>query len=83
MSAVKAKKPVVPVVIYDSWRAMDTNTFEKVTTEVHFLKPIQYEEYADLNKHKLCDLVRERIEKKMDELKKSHSVVVLRESKVG
>jgi 1-acyl-sn-glycerol-3-phosphate acyltransferase len=77
MSAIKAKKPVIPVAIYDSWRAMDTNTFEKVTTEVHFLKPITYEEYASLNKHTLCALVKERIEEKMDELKKSHSTLTL------
>jgi 1-acyl-sn-glycerol-3-phosphate acyltransferase len=83
MSAIKSKKPVVPVAIYDSWRAMDANTFEHVTTEVHFLKPILYEEYADLNKHKLCNLVRERIEEKMDELKMSHSIVKYRESKAG
>lgn len=38
---------MVPVVIYDSWRSMDTNTFEKVRTQVHFLPPIPYEEYGN------------------------------------
>jgi 1-acyl-sn-glycerol-3-phosphate acyltransferase len=83
MSAVKAKKPVVPVAIYDSWRAMDTNTLDKVTTEVHFLKPILYEEYAGLNRHELCQLVKNRIAEKMDELNKKHSVITYKESRVG
>jgi 1-acyl-sn-glycerol-3-phosphate acyltransferase len=83
MSAVKAKKPVVPVAIYDSWRAMDTNNLDKVTTEVHFLKPILYEEYAGLNRHELCQLVKNRIAEKMDELNKKHSVITYKESRVG
>ena len=45
--SLKSKTPMVPVVIYDSWRSMDTNTFEKVRTQVYFLPPIPYEEYVN------------------------------------
>lgn len=42
----------------------------KVTTQVHYLKPIPYEEYKDLRKNELCDLVKERIQNKLDEVLK-------------
>ena len=59
---------MVPVVIYDSWRSMDTNTFEKVRTQVYFLPPIPYEEYKDMNSVEVANLVQTRIQTKMDEL---------------
>lgn len=69
--SLKSKTPMVPVVIYDSWRSMDTNTFEKVRTQVHFLPPIPYEEYGKLRKHDVCELVKKRIQEKLDELKEA------------
>ena len=57
--------------IYDSWRSMDTNTFEKVRTQVYFLPPIPYEEYGKLRKHDVCELVKKRIQEKLDELKEA------------
>ena len=50
---------------------MDTNTFEKVRTQVHFLPPIPYEEYGKLRKHDVCELVKKRIQEKLDELKEA------------
>lgn len=67
-SSLKSKAPIVPVAIYDSWRAMDTNTFEKVTTQVHYLEPIYYEEYGSMKKKEICDLVKSRIAEKLREL---------------
>ena len=73
MSALKAKKPIVPMVIYDSWKSMDANVlFKPVTTEVHFLNPIPYEEFKDMKKKELCELVKNRIQAKMDEIKRIH-----------
>lgn len=69
MAAIKSKQPVVPVAIYDSWRSMDTARPGRVTTQVHYLKPIFYDEYAKMKKKDLCDLVRDRIEEKMQELR--------------
>lgn len=69
MAALKSKQPVIPVAIYDSWRSMDTAMPGKVTTQVHYLKPILYEEYASMKKKELCDLVKARIEEKMAELR--------------
>lgn len=68
MSAIKAKKPLVPVVLYDSWKSMDQNTFEKVVTEVHFLEPITYENYKGLKKNELGELIKGKMQEKLDKL---------------
>lgn len=68
--ALKAKKPIVPVAIYDSYKAMNSNTFEKVVTQVHFLEPILYDEYANLKKNEIADLVKSRIENKIKEIER-------------
>lgn len=69
MSSIKSKSPIIPVAIYDSWKAMDTNTFEKVTTQVHYLEPIYYEEYGTMKKKDICDLVKSRIEARIQKIK--------------
>lgn len=64
--------PIVPVAIYDSYKAMDTNNiFKKVTTEVHYLKPIYFEEYGNLTKSEIAALVKSRIGEKLSEIKAS------------
>lgn len=67
--SLRSRGPVVPVVIYDSYKAMNSNTFEKVVTQVHFLKAIYYEEYAGLTKQQLANLVKSRIADKLAEIK--------------
>ena len=71
MASIKSKTPIIPVTIYDSYKSMDINTFEKVTTEVHFLKPIMPSEYEGMTKKQLCDLVKEKIENKLKEIEAS------------
>ena len=70
--SLKTKSIILPICIYDSYKSMNSNTFEKVVTEVHFLKPIPYEEYKDLKKKDLTELVKSRIEAKMIEIKREH-----------
>ena len=65
-----SKTPIVPVVLLDSWKAMNSNSLMPCVTQIHYLKPIEYDEYKDLNKTKLSDLVKERIQEKLDELLK-------------
>ena len=43
----------------------------RLKTEVHFLKPIMYDEYKDLNTHQVSELVKTRIQEKLDELEES------------
>lgn len=48
-SAMKAKAPIVPVAIVDSWKVFDLWSLRKVKTEVFYLKPMLYDEYKDKN----------------------------------
>ena len=63
----KAKCPIVPVTLYNTYKVFGINSFKKVECEVHYLKPIYYEEYKDLNKAELASLIKERIQEKIDE----------------
>ena len=66
-SAMIAKCPVVPVVLIDSWKSMNTNRLRgHVVTEIRYLKPIPYSEYESLSRAELCELVRSRIQAELD-----------------
>ena len=58
----KAKCPIIPVALIDSFKPFDTNTTSQVTVQVHFLKPLYYEDYKDMNTKEIAALVRERIQ---------------------
>ena len=59
--AVKAKAPIVPVAIIDSYKPFGINSLARVKTQVHFLKPILFEEYADMSTWEIAELVKGRI----------------------
>ena len=61
-SATKAKCPIVPVALIDSFKPFDTNTISPVTVQVHFLKPMYYEEYKDMKTTEIAAEVKRRIE---------------------
>ncbi len=74
MASVLAKTPIVPVVLYDSYKAMDTNDLiHHVITQVHYLKPIYYEEYKDMNRKALSTYIKDIIQQKLDELDRENS----------
>ncbi len=60
-AATKAKCPIVPVVLIDSFKPFDTNSIEKVTVQVHVLKPLLYEEYKDMKTVEIAEEVKRRI----------------------
>ena len=60
-AATKAKCPIVPVALIDSFKPFDTKSIEKVTVQVHFLEPILYEEYKDMKTNDIAEEVRRRI----------------------
>ena len=64
-----AKCPVIPVVIFDSYRAFTENSLRRLHTQVHYLAPIPYEEYAGMKSKELCELVYARISEKLDKIK--------------
>lgn len=61
-AATKAKCPIVPVALINSFKPFDTNTISPVTVQVHFLEPIYYEEYKDLKTKEIADIVQKRIQ---------------------
>ena len=59
--ALKAKCPIVPVALIDSYKPFGIASLKKVKTQVHFLEPIMYEEYCDMNTIEISELVKNRI----------------------
>lgn len=59
--AIKAKCPIVPVVLIDSYKPFELNSLKPVTTQVHYLEPIYYEDYKKMSSKEISELVREKI----------------------
>lgn len=64
-AAVKAKAPIVPVALLDSYLPFDSNSIKPVTVQVHYLPPLYYEEYAGLKTQEIAAVVKGRIEEKI------------------
>ena len=62
-AATKAKCPIVPVALIDSFKPFDTNSIAPVTVQVHFLKPLYYDDYKDMKTNDIAELVRSQIQK--------------------
>lgn len=67
-AAVKAKAPIVPVTLIDSYKAYNSWRILPVKTQVHFLEPIYYEDYAGMRTVEIAAMVKERIQAKLTEL---------------
>ena len=66
-SATKAKCPIIPVALIDSFKPFDSNTISEATVQVHFLKPISYEEYQGMKTTEIAAIVQEKIQKTIDQ----------------
>ena len=64
------KAPIIPVCCYDTHKIYNVTLLKKTKCSVHYLKPIYYDEYKDLSKQEIADLVKSRIQEKLDELNK-------------
>ena len=67
-AAMMAKSPIVPVAIVDSYRAFGINILKKITTQVHYLKPLYYEDYKDMKSKEISDYVKLQIMLKINEV---------------
>ena len=65
-SAIKAKAPIVPVALIDSYKVFNSFHFGKITTQVHYLKPIMYQEYQSMKTQEIALLVKDRIQQVID-----------------
>lgn len=66
-SATMSKAPIVPVALIDSYKVFNSLNIRPVTAQVHFLKPIFYEEYKDMKTKDIAQLVKTRIEEEIAE----------------
>jgi len=60
-AAIWSKQPIVPVALVDSYKSFGRNSLRLVTSQVHFLKPLLYEDYKDLSTKEIAELVKGKI----------------------
>ncbi len=60
--ALKAKCPIVPVALIDSFKVLDQKNCKPVRIQLHYLEPIMPEEYEGMGTIQLAKLVHDRIE---------------------
>ena len=65
-SATKSKCPIVPVALIDSFKPFDTKSISHVTVQVHFLKPMYYDDYKGMKTTEIAALVHDRIQDTID-----------------
>lgn len=63
--ATKSKCPILPFALIDSYKVLDQKGSKPVTVQLHYLKPISYEEYKDMNTTEIAEMVHKRIEDAM------------------
>ncbi len=66
--STKSRTPIVPVTLVDSYKPFGVNSLKPVRTQVHFLPPIDYEEYKDFSTEQIAVLVKSKIQKKLIEI---------------
>ena len=66
-AATKAGVPIVPVALVDSYKAYNSWTILPVKTQVHFLQPLYYEDYRDMNTTQIASEIKRRIQDKLTE----------------
>ena len=69
-AATKVKCPIVPVALIDSFKPFDSHSLKPVEVQVHYLKPLYYDEYKDMKTTEIAEEVQKRIEKVIEEYKK-------------
>lgn len=60
--ATKAKCPIVPCALIDSFKPFDEKSIKKVTVKLIYLPPLYYEDYKDMKTHEIAEEVKHRIE---------------------
>ena len=70
-SAVKAKCPIVPCALIDSFKPFDESSIAPVTVKLIYLPPIYYEEYASMKTPEIANMVKTRIEMAIEAYEKT------------
>lgn len=64
--AVKAKCPIVPMALVDCFKAFDQKGSGRLTAQLHYLPPIQPEEFAGMKPAEVAEMVKMRIQEVID-----------------
>lgn len=59
--AMKSQSPIIPVALIDSYKPFGVNSLKPVTTQVHFLTPLYYEDYKEMTSREISDRIRNQI----------------------
>ena len=65
-AAVKAKADILPFCVIDTHKVLDQKGSKPMRCQLHFLKPIPYEEYAGMKTNEIAALVKSRIQECID-----------------
>lgn len=69
-AVIDAKRPIVPVAMIDCYKPFDKESKGRITAQIHYLKPMYYEEYKDMNSTQIAQEVQSRIAKCIEENEK-------------
>jgi 1-acyl-sn-glycerol-3-phosphate acyltransferase len=73
-SAMNAKCPIVPIAIIDSFKSFDTHSIKKLNVQVHYLKPLYYDDYKEMKSGEIASLVASRIEDTIREYETAQTI---------
>ncbi len=65
-SALWSRKPIVPVALIDSYKPFEISSLRRVTTQVHFLKPLYYDDYKEMTTKQIADHVKNSIQEAIE-----------------
>ena len=65
-TAYRAKVKITPVVLYDTYLVYGKSSIKKISPEIHFLKPIEYEDFAEINRKELADIIKEKMQNEIN-----------------
>ena len=66
-AAVKAKADILPFCVIDTYKILDQKGSKQLSCQLHFLKPIPYEEYAGMKTTEIAAIVKARIQECIDQ----------------
>ena len=65
--ALKAKCPIQPVCVIDCYKVLDQKGSKPMKAQLHFLKPIPYEEYGTMKTTEIAAMVKARVQECIDQ----------------
>ena len=66
-AVIDAKKPIVPVALIDCYKPFDKEVKGKIVAQIHYLKPMYYDEYKNMSSVEIAKAVQSRIQACIDE----------------